>query len=302
MKKINFLFMLMLTLSIGVFTSCTDEEADPPTIVVTVEGTPTYEIGSTVTFHLVIAGNEDLVDFWADESTTGIPLSTITNVDPSDAFDEEGNWVDFKKNLTKVELDYTYTIPTTVGDGTEITISFEVTDKKDNVTTKDETFTAVGPAATVNRYTTVLMGSQDNNTIGSFYSTSTNEVFMQADAAANKDIIDLIYYFGANNKATVAAPADDDSQIVFSTLDNTYNLTSFNVAPGLDATAFDALTSVDAISSLTYDVTKATELAVGDIVAFETVNGKYGAFKVTAIAGTTYGESSTLTIEVVVEI
>ena len=296
MKKLNFLFMVMLALTIGMFTSCTDDEdADPPTIVVTEQGTPTYAPGTSVTYHLVIAANEDLVDFWAEESTTGVPLSVIENVDPAEAF-EEGQFVDFEKNLTKVELDYTYYIPTTVGANTEITIDFEVTDDKSEAV-ESVSFTVVDA---VTRYTTVLLGSQASNT-GSFYSTTTNQVIGYNDIEANKAIIDFVYYFGNSNKATIAAPADDDSQIVFSNLDASYNLTKFNVAPGIDAATFASMATVDALSALTFDVTKATELAADEIIAFETVAGKKGLFMVKTIDGQTYGESSEITIDVVVE-
>jgi hypothetical protein len=226
----------------------------------------------------------------------------MLDITPADAFDNMTT-MEFKNNLTTVSFDFVYHIPATGAPaGTVVTIDFIVTDKKEVEATKTVTFTIVAPAALVNRYTTVLMGSQDNNELGSFYSTSTNVVFKQADAAANKAVIDLVYFFGASNKATVAAPADSDAQLVFSSLlDNTYNLTKFNDATGLTEAAFTALTTVDAFSSLTFGLTKANDLATNDIVAFETVAGKKGAFMVKSIVGTTYGESSTITLEVVVE-
>lgn len=302
MKKINFLFMLMLALTVGIFSSCTDDEIDPPTIVVTVEGTPSYEKGTEVVYHLVIAGNEDLFDFWADPSSTGTVAPVISNISPTDAFDDLVA-LEFKKNLTKVEFDYTYTIPTSVGVDTEIKITFEVTDKKDNVTKKEMTFTVVSGAGAIDRFTAVLMGAQDNTTDGSFLDVSANNVMLQAAASVAQGSVDMVFYYGVTNKATICAPNDvtvGGGAASFALCEGwtTKNPTKFG-ASTVTAAEFTAMNDdamLSSISGLSASLMK--DLAVGDIFAFTTVDDKNGLVKVSALTAAANGK---ITLDIVIQ-
>ncbi|MCF8373978.1 MAG: hypothetical protein K9H64_20305 [Bacteroidales bacterium] len=300
MKKINFLFMLMLALTVGIFTSCTDDETDPPTVVATLQGTPTYAPGTSVTYHLVIAANEDLVDFWAEESTTSLPLSDIENVDPIDAF-EEGDLVNFSKNLNKVEFDYTYHIPATVGANTEITIGFEVNDKK-SMTTETVTFTVVSGAGEISRFSAKLMGAQ-SNAEGSYLDASSGSVMVQSVADNAQGTIDIVYYYGNTNKATICAPSDvsvngGTGNLSLCAAWFTKNATTFG-ASAVTETEFNGMTDDAMLSSIAgLSATKMTDLAVGDIFAFTTADDKNGLVRVTAL---TPDATGTITIDVVIQ-
>lgn len=301
MKKINFLFMLMLALTVGIFTSCTDDEVDPPTVVATLQGTPTYAPGTSVTYHLVIAANEDLVDFWAEESTNSLPLSDIENVDPIDAF-EEGDLVNFTNNLNKVEFDYTYYIPASVGASTVITIGFEVNDKK-SLTTETVTFTVVSAAGPVDRFTAILMGGQSNATTGSFLNANTGDVLLQAAANNAQGSIDMVYFYGSANLATICAPSDalvggGGTNLSLCATWTTKNPTKFG-ASTVSAADFTAMTDDSMLSSISgLSSTKMNNLAVGTIFAFTTAGDKNGLAKVTALTAEAAG---TITLDVVIQ-
>ncbi len=304
MKKFNYLLIVMLALSISIISSCTkDEEKDPPTIVVTEQGSPTYEPGTSVTYHIVLAGNEDLFDFWFVESQIGLPVSEITNIQPSDAFDDM-TFLEFKNNLTAVNFDFTYNIPAAgVPGGSVITIDFSVMDKKDQETEEQVSFTVVAPAGDIDRFTAVLMGGQSNLDDGSFLDAHTGDVYLQAGADANQDLIDIIYYYGSTNKATLCAPSDatvggGGTNLSLCESWTTPNITKFETS-AITTTEFDAMTDDSVISEISgMTQTIMTDLAVDDVFSFETVDGKIGLVKVESIVD---GADGTITIEVIIQ-
>jgi hypothetical protein len=113
--------------------------------------------------------------------------------------------------------------------------------------------------------------------------------------------VDIIYYYGSSNLATLAAPADP-------TLDGTAtngfdwtegwspkNETLF----GSSSIDFDNVTNDLEISEITgLSSTKMTSLTVGNVVAFELADGKKGLIKVTDL---NTGSDGTITIQVKVQ-
>jgi hypothetical protein len=301
MKKVNLLFMIMLTIAVGIFNSCTEEESDPPTIAITETGSPTYAPGTSVTYHLLIAANEDLVDFWGEQSTTSSPGHSIANVDPADAF-EEGDWVNFTNNLTKVEFDYTYNIPTTVGDGTEITIDFEVNDKE-ALAIESVTFTVVAEVqfGHINIFGEETMGSWLSSE-GSYYASADGSVFNQTQVVGHESEVDFVFYFGDTNGATLCAPSDSELQAGGSLVDNYVckDWTSPN------ATKFGANTTVtwtevtddEQIVGTSATLSAATNLSADDVIPFETVDGKKGLIKINGITGGSGDGEITIEIKV----
>lgn len=167
---------------------------------------------------------------------------------------------------------------------------------------KDEevTPTPTPTDAGITTYTAVIYGDQANNSAGSFYATTTGTVYTQALAKTNAASVDFLYYYGATNKATLAAPNDAPAATIFDNATNGLQTWSVKNATEIRATLLDAA-SFDVIvadSTLTdvYDLvatgaaaTSSTDLAVGDVIAFKTVGNKKGFVKVVAIVenGTT---------------
>ncbi len=167
---------------------------------------------------------------------------------------------------------------------------------KDEETTVTPTPTDAGITA----YSDKIYGDQANNSAGSFFATSTGTVYTQALAKTNAASVDFLYYYGATNKATLAAPNDAPAATIYDNATNGLQTWSVKNATEIRETMLtaDIFNAVAADSTLTqlYDAaaigaaaTSATDLAVGDVVAFKTVGNKKGFIKVVAIVenGTT---------------
>jgi len=292
--------MFIAVLTLGFLNSCTDEEKDPPTLNVTEVAGSTYTPGSVVAYEIIVSSNVDLEYFEAQANIVGFTGTGVVTTVPVDALTDDGlGGYDFDNGLSSVTITYAYLIPATnIADGSVVEIEFYLEDADaDNSVTKS--FTVSSGAGNINRYTAVLMGNQQNATLGSFYSTSTNTVFSYSAVAANKALIDLVYYLGATDGVTIASPNDDHAALVFSNLDNSFNATMFD--DGFSAAEFDSADDDAFLMGVNATETRVTGMTVNNIYGFVTAAGKKGAFKVSNVAGVTYGETSTLTINVVVQ-
>ena len=106
------------------------------------------------------------------------------------------------------------------------------------------------------------------------------------DAKTNSTLIDFLYYYGATNKASIAAPDDADAATVFNNANNglatwsTRNSTKFKTT-ALSAAEFDALANDLLIVSNATGASDTDEnnLAVGNVIAFITDADKTGGSK-----------------------
>lgn len=192
-----------------------------------------------------------------------------------------------------------FTIPSNTADGTTITVNMTVTDKDGQ---KGEKSWVINVRINVNTYTytDVILGGQSNLTLGSFYAAGSNlnTVYLIAAAKTNCTKVDMCYYYGSTNAATLAAPNDVDAAAMFT---GTYglagwavrNTTKFKKIAALTTTEFDAL---DATSLQNKFTTGGTEYAYANMlsdnsgsmqpsfVAFRTANPvKYGVLRVSEI-------------------
>ncbi len=301
MKKINFLFAAFALLSMSFLSSCTEEdEPTPPSIIVTVDSEASYEPGTTVRYTLNISSNEELVSFSVNESTQSNPMALIENITPIDAIDDV-EMLEFKNGLYTVTMDYVYAIPTTVAPGTSIDITFTVVD---DVTegTNTQTFDVAAAGGAINSYTAVLIGANANPTEGSFYASATNTVYSVADAASNAAAIDLVYFYGATNLATIASPDDSDVPAVFPSVSgwSTRNATRFATS-SISVDDFNAIDTDEVLLQEAANIgtaTKANDLAVNDIIVFETAGGKVGMAMVSAL---TEGNTGSITLEIKIQ-
>lgn len=276
------LFGLMMALVVGMgFTSCSED--DDAFINITVEGNvaETLTVGESVTISYSVVSSDRL----------DIIEHLINNVVVEDV-------EDFTSNTS-----HTGSFTITAEEVGTIYATIRVSDRKGKVEPRNFT---IEVESSIETYTAVLLGSQ-HSTEGSFYSTSTNEVFTLAQVAEKAALVDFIYFFGNNNKAAISAPVDNDVQAVYGGIADwsVKNETLFSLS-SMTATEFAAITDNDAaIVAATANtdlfLNRVALLAEGNIVAFVTDAGKKGVFKVSSIEGTTYGEESKITLEVKVQ-
>lgn len=270
----------MLLAGATIFTSCKkDEETGPaPTISFSNYPTGAYEIdfatlGVTtfdLSFVVSVTAEEEISTFTAKKK---IGSSTTNLTAPADF---EG----------KTSYTYNYLGTFLETDTYPVFLIFTVTDKADQTTEHTFTVTKIitgTPIGAINSYTGVTLGAQ-NATTGAFWASASNSVYMLSSAAANCINVDICYFYGATNQATLGAPTNTNVQTVFSSVASwtTKNNTIFIKNPG--GFTFAGIDATTDISGLTFGTeTQANLLAVGDLVAFKTVNNKIGFASVTAI-------------------
>ena len=233
---------------------------------------------------------------------------------------EKGTLTNFK-----IKIGYNGTTAVTVLDSTINTANFKldsfmratqnvvgtedweisVTDKEGQSKVQTLKITTTSNNSPIATYSAKLLGNQSNATVGSFLSTSTGTIYNQADAKANASMVDILYYHGATNGATLAAPNDSSAATIYNNGTtglqtwSTKNNTKFEKTT-LTATMFDAMINDAGFSNYTPNLSKANALANGDVFAFKTAAGKRGFVKVKTITGTA-GTSGSVEIDVKVQ-
>ena len=160
-----------------------------------------------------------------------------------------------------------------------------------------------GPVITI---PSILLGAQNNTTVGSFLDIKNILVYNLTDAFGAQDSIEICYYYdflqGENN--VIASP---NANIDASVYTGQYTLTSWTVhnetrflQTTLTSSDFTGISN-DSLLIASYNTPlskrKAKNLAAGDIYSFKTSKGKFGMFKVINVNGTDGG-----TVEIMVKI
>lgn len=173
-----------------------------------------------------------------------------------------------------------------------------------------------GVVSSVNTYTTVLLGGQGNDEEG-FYNAFSNVRYSYAEARDASGVegspVDLAYYFGANNEATLAAIDSDGLNAVYTAVGlpiegifGSRNSTKFRVTDLGPADFGGILLNSQlemAASSENNTNASATNLQEGSVVAFtlDADRGAYvGLIRVVEIDDT--NGNGTITIEVKVQV
>jgi hypothetical protein len=168
------------------------------------------------------------------------------------------------------------------------------------VITVDESM-AGGP---IDTYTAILMGGLSNADYGSFLDAETGIVYKIGPAGDNQSVIDVVYYYGSTNNATLCAPNDPTVNggagnfDVCADWNVAKNATLFG-STSITSSEFDNISNDTEIAALTgISNSKKTDLAVGNVISIETVGGKKGLIKVTACDNSNAG---TITLEVKIQ-
>lgn len=205
------------------------------------------------------------------------------------------------QTVTSFTYPFSYA-PTSDEAGKNIVFDFVVTDDNGKTTAHEFVVTVNEPV--INVYQAVLMGAQSNTTTGSFYNARENQVYLIGAAKNNPDKVDFVYYYGATNKATVAAPTNEDAKSVFGAT----NLQGMNNASNFVRTTanFASITTASAITNAwleqktgTVD-TQVKDLAVGQVFAFQLADKRgyrLGVAEIVSIEGASNTGKITLNIK-----
>lgn len=295
MKKQNFLFAILLMASLPFFTSCGTNEkaATPPTIML--NAAPGYtgtDITVTVNTKLKVgiiasAASANLSNIKINQTISGVSTTLKDSTFSSQSFNK----------------DFTITAPSAAG---STTLTFIITDTDGESAQASFSITTTVPA--INIYTAILLGGQENATLGSFYSSIDNTVLNIATARANSQKADMVYFYGGTLFASIVAVSDNQLQGVPAFTEcstwTTKNATKFKLVSGVDWATITDESGITANAINLVD-THCNNLAVGNIVAFQTATtssnpGKKGLFKVVEINGTSAADRA-IKIEVKIQ-
>ena len=313
--KLILSFGILAMIALGIW-SCgepiipDDPKAKLPTLSINPPQSLAFDVakGEVITFHIEANANADskadlkIVKFEVNYSAGG-DTSISWNVDPVDA-------------QYKV-INYDYTVPATVNEDDVITVSVSAEDKDGLIGTKAFVLT-VKDLSGLSSVDGIILGAQNNPDIGSFYATSTKTIFKVADAqTSGQSTIDLIYFYGTSNTATIASPDNDNvfgnaagkiSSLLVQDW-STRNATRFRKVASMPTTEWDVLTStriaqiyataaqpVEALANFLFDGTGGTQ---SSHVVFKTSKNKYGIFRVKDISS--YDNTGAITIDVRVQ-
>jgi hypothetical protein len=291
MKKLSLLTVFILFAFVGFFSGCEDITEDTaPTLEFFggnyIDEDVTVEPGGVLAFSwLATKGSSNLASFLIERdgvTLTGYPDEDIPN-------DNYSATVSLEAPLPKAAYVYKFT----------------VTDNNDLTASKSFTITVSG--GPIKTWTATLGAHQ--STTGSSFASITGDVWQMDVAKTNSALVDFVYYYGASNHATIAAPDDETAATVFNNPNNglatwtTLNSTRFKMT-SLTAANFDAITDDSDIVTNAANTTDKSEnlLEVGKVIAFSTDADKTDGSKMGLIKITSIDPVATGTMGIVVKV
>ncbi|MCU0442176.1 MAG: hypothetical protein MUE96_07235 [Bacteroidia bacterium] len=299
MKKLVRTMLMLSVASLAILTSCNQEDDDKviKDVEITISASPATSVtaGNPVTLTLALKGNSDnklkKVTVTSSASTTALLSKTLSGADAVE---------------TVVDT------PETVGN---ITYTVTLEGEKGNPQTKTYTINVLpvpGPVAVTS--TPIDLFGHVNGDGGSSRFMATTDPFTQVSLDnfnSNKGIIDIAYYRGATNGNTLASPSNTTMQGLYSGLTWTGVKTTKVAKTTMTVAQFDAYAANPVNDSLIWATASsstwiadgaANQLAVGNVVLFETAAGKKGLIKVANLAGAnTAGDPAQMTLSIIVQ-
>lgn len=280
MKKLSMILMLALFAGLTVMTSCNKDDDDEPQDLrpeISFKGGANY-----ISEDATLAINEAF--------TIGITASSnansgkkIENFKLTRTFNN-AIWYEWDTTINEAffSIDVNMFAINVAG---EERISLTVTDKDGQSNEVAVNITTEEIGVPVAKYTNITLGSfNDDN--GSFYNSDENLVYSIADATTNSAKVDFLFYLGATNGSSLAAPDDTDAQTVYPDLAGwaTNNATRF-MDSGMGSSEFDQIGNKYMFPDFTGDASAMTQLSSGDVIMFKTANDKLGYIKINSING-----------------
>ncbi|MAJ51215.1 MAG: hypothetical protein CMB82_06340 [Flammeovirgaceae bacterium] len=176
----------------------------------------------------------------------------------------------------------------------EGSIDFEAVDEEGNTATTSFSFIVVSPAAKI-QTAVILYAPLGDLSSETFYSIENNETYSRNEVESTTDSIsasiDFGYYYGTNDNASLASPAEYSIYNLTDAGWTTRNATILAATSITSAEYLEMVTVNDLETAISgVDVSNAngtvTSLSEGDILMFKTVDDVQGLIQVSAISGT----------------
>lgn len=294
MKTLNWFLALVMMASVVFTTSCAKDEETPgaPTITLQVGADYIYQ-NTTVTVNTPLkVGIRALSNA---ESGSNLKYFVFTRT-----FNGSTYTMDSTFNASSFNIDLLITANSQPGNESFI---FSVKDKNDQISNITIVITTTAVNGEINAFTMKVMGAQGSTT-GSSFGSIDGQVYTLANAKANANKIDWLYYYGASDLASLAAPDDSHAAEVYNNATNglltwaVRNNTRFKLLTttvDFNAIADDGVIVAETASGV--DQSRITNLSNGKQLAFITASGKKGILQVESISGTNAG-TMTLSVKV----
>lgn len=291
MKPFPIITLALAACVLMIVSSCEPTTVTPPLVTVNPVEDVTAAPGDKLTYQMLINSDSELKTAGFTAKFNSTMLASADTVFPA--------------GLEAAIIDIEFVVPETMADGAVLTLTFTASNTEQTVVSR--TVNVVIPPGEINTYTAVIMSDLENPEGKSFYSIEDNIRMNINEAIAASGTVDLIYYYGATNKATLCAPADkaveafkDSKEEVIVNKFTTRNNTKL-AAVTMTVAEFNAVTNDVAIKAKTPTATNTAvpSLAKDNIIWCESVTGKKALVKVVSIAGTQ--SNSFITIEVKVQ-
>ena len=300
MKKISKKIITIFSISgIMVFYACNENEIIPAII-------PDLDISISATTSdgvtLINGGEVNLSDTFSIIVSISAEVGFNTlNVSGNVTSTVNRNDLNLASGIKQVDI--TFNINSgSLGEGY---IDFEAVDEEGNTATTSFSFIVVSPVAKI-QTAVILYAPLGDLSSETFYSILNNETYSRNEVESTTDpisaSIDFGYYYGANDNASLASPAEYPI----------YNLTDAGwVTRNATILSATAITSAEYLEMITVsdleaatsgvDLSNAngtvTNLSEGDILIFKTVEDIQGLINVSAISGTD-GSDGMIEIEI----
>lgn len=281
MKKLVKSVMMLSIASLAILSSCKKEDsnAEVTDVKVDVTSSPSSVLeGGIVTLTVTCTGNADnnLNSISVTRSGGSLASKTVLSTSLSGT------------SATKTIVD-------TLGSGT-FTYTVAVTGKSGSPATKTISITTISAPKPVDVTNAIPLFGQTNG-------SGTNAHFMQltdphgtfstTTFAANKAKIDLAFFYGSTNKATLTSPSDLTMQGLFGGLNWTGVNTTSLYKTSMTTAQFDAIAAANSDSAITAAaasvatwVSSINLLAKDNIILYKTAGNKLGLIKVDNLSAT----------------
>jgi hypothetical protein len=283
----NCFVLLILSIMLMFLSSCKEEEPVYPNPSIRFVDEQGYAYEDTT----ILLNDSIKIGIWS--STASDVALTHFNI----TLDEDSVITVIDKGIFTEMFEYSEVI--TKGIAEKETWSFYVRDRegrKSNVISITFFKDSASIFGNVNHIPSIVFGAQNNASIGSFYSLSTEQIYAQSDAFNNQSLINLLCFYDLIEAEdnTISSPgANIDASVYTGTtgLPNwtTINTTRFEYKDLLTVADFDACSNDSLILSNTFPFAvgkrKAKNLSAGDIYSFVTDAGQKGLFKVVNVVG-----------------
>lgn len=296
MKKLVKSVLMLSIASLAILSSCKkdDDNAEVTDVKVDITATPSGNIveGTPVTIKVVCTGNTDnkLKSISVTRTQGASSVTKISKTLTGTSATEE--FID-----TPITGSYTYTVA--------------VTGEKGSPATKVLTITTVSAPGQVETAPNVPLFAQ------SYPGGQANFMMLKApftpftisDFSANKALVDLAFYYGQSNKATLSSPTDQVMQGLYSGLESEWpganNTQLFKAS--LTAEQYNAIYTADddaELQNMAAGVTTwtntITNLVAGNVILYKTSAGTIGLIKVENVGGSS-NETGTIELKVVAQ-